>query len=54
MVARDKKRTIYPLKIKQTLAEQKTVNIANNEQILKAISVRRKPKYFNGRNRLIF
>ena len=29
-VARDKKRTFYPFKIKLTLPEQKTVNITKN------------------------
>ena len=53
-VARDKKRTFYPFKIKLTLPEQKTVNITKNGQTLKPINVRRKSKYFNGINRLIF
>ena len=49
-----RKRTIYPFKIKQTLPAQKTVNITKNEQTVKAINVRRKSKYFSGKNRLIF
>ena len=50
----DRKRTIYPFKIKQTLPEQRTVNITKNGQIVKTINVRRKSKYFNRKNRLIF
>ena len=53
-VARDKKRTFYLFKIKLTLPEQKTVNITKNGQTLKPINIRRKSKYFNGINRLIF
>ena len=49
-----KKRTIYPFKIKQTLQEQKTVNITNDGQILKTINVRTKSKYFSGKSHLIF
>ena len=49
-----RKRTIYLFKIKQTLPEQKTVDITKNGQVLKTINVRRKSKYFSGRNRLIF
>ena len=48
-----KKRTIYPFKIKQTLPEQKTVNIKKNGE-MKTINVKHKSKYFTGRNRLIF
>ena len=36
------------------LTQQKTINITKNGQIIKAISVRRKSRYFNGRSRLIF
>ena len=50
----DRKRTIYPFKIKQTLPEQRTVNITKNGQIVKTINVRRKSKYFHRKNRLIF
>ena len=50
----EKKRTICPFKIKQTLPEQKIVNITKNGQIVKTINVRRKSKYFNGKHRLIF
>ena len=47
VVARVKKPTVYPFKIKVTLPEQKkTVNITKNGQILKAINVRRKFRYF--------
>ena len=49
-----RKRTIYPFKIKQTLPAQKTMNITKNGQTVKAINVRRKSKYFSGKNRLIF
>ena len=56
MVSREygKKITIYPFKIKQTLPAQNTVNITKNGQVLKTINVRRKSKYFSGKNRLIF
>ena len=54
MVTSDKKRTVYPFKIKLTLPEQKTVNITKNSQILKTINVRRKFKYFKGKNKLTF
>ena len=30
-----KRRTVYPFKIKQSLPEQKTVNIAKNGQVIK-------------------
>ena len=36
------------------LTQQRTINITKNGQIIKAISVRRKSRYFNGRSRLIF
>ena len=49
-----KKRTSYSFKIKQTLPEQKTVNIKKNGEIIKTINVKNKSKYFTGRNRLIF
>ena len=49
-----KKKKIYSFKIKQTLPAQNTVNIIKNEQILKTINVRRKSKYFSGKNCLIF
>ena len=48
------KKTIYPLKIKQALPAQKTVNITKNKQVVKTVNVRRKSKYFSGKNRLIF
>ena len=54
----NKKKRIYPFKIKLTLPEQKTVNITvnteKNGQNLKSINVRRKSKYFTDRNQLIF
>lgn len=45
---------IYPFRIKQTLPERKTVNITKNGKMVKTINARRKSRYFNGRNRLIF
>ena len=48
-----KKKTIYPFKIKQTLLTQNTVNITKNGQVLKTINLRRKSKYFSGKNCLI-
>ena len=33
IVGKNKKRRIYPFKIKQTLPEQKTVNIKKNGQV---------------------
>ena len=55
VVARDKKkRRIYLFKIKLTLPEQKIVNITKNRQIVITINVRRKSKYFNERNTLVF
>ena len=53
VVARYKKRTVYPFKIKLNLPGQKTVNMTKTGQILKTINVGRKSKYFNGKNRLI-
>ena len=47
------RRTIKPFKIKEILPEQKTVVIKKNSEIIKTINVRRKSKYFSGRNRLI-
>ena len=49
-----RKRTIYSFKIKQALPKQRTVNITKYGQIVKIIYVRRKIKYFNGKNGLIF
>ena len=40
----DKKKTIYPFKIKEILPEQKTVNIIKDGQIIKTIHVRRNSK----------
>ena len=48
------KKTVYPFKMKQTLPAQWAVNITKNGQMVKTINVRRKSKYFTGRNRLIF
>ena len=39
-MARDRKRTVHPFKIKLTLSEQKTVNITQNGQIVKTINVK--------------
>ena len=47
VVARYKKRTVYPFKIQLTLPAQKAVYITKNEQIIKT-------RYFYGKNRLIF
>ena len=41
-----KKKKTYPLKIKQTLPAQKTVNITKNGEIVKTINVSRKKKFF--------
>ena len=41
-------------KIKLILPAQKTVAIKKNGQPVKTINIRRKSKYFSGRNRLIF
>ena len=49
-----KKRKVYPFKTKETLPEQWTVNIKKNGKVIKTINVRRKSKYFTGKNRLIF
>ena len=49
-----RKRRILPFKIKQTLPAHKTVDLKKNRQVVKIINVRRKSKYFTGRDRLIF
>ena len=49
-----KRRTVYPFKIKQILPARKTVYITKSGQVIKTINVRRKSKYFTGRNKLIF
>ena len=49
-----KKKKIYPYKMKEILPEQKTVNITKDGQIIKTIIGKRKSRYFNSRNRLIF
>ena len=46
--------TVKPFKIKEILPEQKTVEIRKNGQIIETINVRKKSRYFSGRNRLIF
>ena len=48
------RKRVRPLKIKLTLPTQKTVTIKKNGQPVKTINVRRKSKYFSGRNSLIF
>ena len=48
------RKRVRPFKIKLTLPAQKTVTIKKNGQPVKTINVRRKTKYFSGRNRLIF
>lgn len=45
-------RTIRPFKVKEMLPEQKSVEIKKNGQVIKTINVRRKSRYFSGRNRL--
>ena len=54
VVARNRKRTVYPFKIRLTLPEQKTVNITKNGEIVKTINIRKKSEYFNEKNRLVF
>ena len=50
-----KKRTVDPFRIKQTLPTKKQNSKYNkNRQIIKTINVRRKSKYFTGKNRLMF
>ena len=49
----NRKQRVYPFRVKLTVPAQKTVNIKKNGQVLKTIHVRRKCKYFSGRNRLI-
>ena len=47
------RKTIKPFKIKEILPDPKTVDIKKNGEIIKKINLRRKSKYFSGRNRLI-
>ena len=47
-------RKIGPFKVKVTLPQQKTINIKKNGQAIKTINVRRKSKYFSGRNKRLF
>ena len=49
-----KQRMIEPFKIKEILPQQKIIDIKKNGQIIKTINVRRKSRYFSGKNRLIF
>ena len=49
-----KQRMIKPFKIKEILPQQKIIDIKKNGQIIKTINVRRKSRYFSGKNRLIF
>ena len=49
-----RKRTVYLFKIKETLHEQKAVNITKDGQIVKTINVRRNSRYFTSKNRSIF
>ena len=49
-----RRRTIRPFKIKEALPQQKTVYIKKDGQVIKTTNVRRKSRYFSGRNRLIF
>ena len=46
-----RKRTVYLFKTKQILVSKKTVHVTKNEQVIKTINVRRKSKYFLGKNR---
>ena len=48
------RKKVCPFKIKLTLPAQKAVTIKNNVQPVKKINVRRKSKYFSGKNRLMF
>lgn len=50
----NRKKTVYPVKIKETLPEQRVVNITKDRQVVKKINVRRTSRYFTGENRLIF
>ena len=47
-------RRIYPYKIKLTLPEESTVNIKNNDQVIKTINVKRKSKDFSTRSARMF
>ena len=47
-------RRIYPFKVKLPLPQQKTVNMKKNGEIIKAINLRRKSKYFNARSARVF
>ena len=54
VVAREKKRRIYPFEIKLILLEPKSANIKKNGQVIKTINVRRKSQYFNGNSARVF
>ena len=49
-----REKTIYPFKIKEILPEQKTVNMTKNRQIIKAINVKRKSRYFKKQANIYF
>ena len=49
MNKRQKRRKTKPYKIKLTLPEQKIVNITKNENVIEAIRVRRRSKFFTDR-----
>ena len=49
-----RQRTIKPFKIKEILLQQKAVDIKKNRHIIKTINVRKKSRFFSGRNRLMF
>ena len=51
---RNTRGTVKTFKIKEILPQQKTVDVKKNGQIIKTIRVRRKSRYFSGRNRLLF
>ena len=48
-----KKKTVYLLKIKEVIPEEKAVNITKEGQIIET-NVKRKSRYLNGKNNLIF
>lgn len=52
---RNARGTVKPLKIKEILPQQKkSKHLKKNGEIRKAINLRRKSRYFSGKNRLIF
>ena len=54
VVAREKKKKIYPFEIKLILLERKSANIKKNGQVIKTINVRRKSQYFKGNSARVF